>query len=424
MAKKNKQIKEDPKKTVKSATQKFQKAGRVSWTVFIFTISIVLISLVSVVFPALIVSSGTMQIPGITSVAPDPYEIGVWAGSMIAVNIIVFVIAILYFKNKLPNQLSKSLKAIFEFEVSKKVAFIVLVILLSIYISASVPELAVQETWEDYVGVKNRLETWSVDQITKGFEPHVRYFFIKSSMVLFGNDKVVPFLASIALLITTYFITKQITNKRFAGIVATVILLQSNLFLSYDTTVAYTNFWILFYLLSLYSIYKIWPLSPIAYLLSIPSKALTVMFLPMSLFFILRSNISRNKKIATASAMTFLIVIGGSVAVSVAGSSAGEVEQENFDVKEFWMGFTSFAYQLRFDGLLILFILPLIVGLFIASKNGIKSADSIMILIVGMLLIAPILTGFTNQTNQPYRFMPLVVFFAMGIGVLLSKRTS
>jgi hypothetical protein len=34
------------------------------------------------------------------------------------------------------------------------------------------------------------------------------------------------------------------------------------------------------------------------------------------------------------------------------------------------------------------------------------------------------LTGFTNQTNQPYRFMPLVVFFAIGVGVLLSKRES
>jgi len=45
-----------------------------------------------------------------------------------------------------------------------------------------------------------------------------------------------------------------------------------------------------------------------------------------------------------------------------------------------------------------------------------------MVLISGILLIAPILTGFTNQTNQPYRFVPLVVFFAIGVGVLLSKR--
>ncbi|MDH3192285.1 MAG: hypothetical protein OEM18_06340, partial [Nitrosopumilus sp.] len=74
------------------------------------------------------------------------------------------------------------------------------------------------------------------------------------------------------------------------------------------------------------------------------------------------------------------------------------------------------------DGLVILFMIPLIVGLFLLSKSGVKNAESIMVLIAGMLLIAPILTGFTNQTNQPYRFVPLIVFFAMGVGVLLSKR--
>jgi len=74
------------------------------------------------------------------------------------------------------------------------------------------------------------------------------------------------------------------------------------------------------------------------------------------------------------------------------------------------------------DGLVLLFILPLTVGLFLAAKNGIKQAESIMVLISGILILAPILTGFTEQTNQPYRFVPLIVFFAIGVGVLLSKR--
>jgi len=96
--------------------------------------------------------------------------------------------------------------------------------------------------------------------------------------------------------------------------------------------------------------------------------------------------------------------------------------EEAFDADELWLGFTSFSYQLRFDGLVLIFVLPLIVGLFIASRNGIVHADSIMILISGILITAPLITGFTELTNQPYRFVPLVVFFAIGVGVLLSKR--
>ena len=44
-----------------------------------------------------------------------------------------------------------------------------------------------------------------------------------------------------------------------------------------------------------------------------------------------------------------------------------------------------------------------------------------MVMISGMLLIAPFLTGFSDQTNQPYRFLPLIAFVAIGIGAVLGK---
>ena len=381
---------------------------------------IVLISFVSVMFPALILVSGTPSIPGLEPKTPEPFETGVWAGGVIAASIITFGLAFLYFKNKLPSFLLSLFAKLFLFEISKKTAFITIAVLLAIYLAASSTELSSQEIFEDYAGVKNRVENWPSNLTS--LEPHVNYFFIKASIVLFANDRVIPLLASAALLVVTYFLTTTITQKRFAGIVSVIILMQSNVFLVYDTTVSYTNFWILFYLLSLYLVYRFWPLSPVSYLLSIPSKALTATFLPMSIYFILRSNISRKKKIVTAG-ITSAIILGGGLAV-IGGVSSTQGTDEEFNAKEFWMGFTSFSYQLRSDGLVLLFIIPLMVGLFLVSKNGVKHGESIMVLISGILLIAPFLTGFTNQTNQPYRFVPLVAFFAIGVGVLLSKRQS
>jgi len=122
-------------------------------------------------------------------------------------------------------------------------------------------------------------------------------FFLKSSDLIFENDKVIPFLASIALLIVTYAFTTEIAKKRFAGIVAMVIVLQSGIFLIYDKSVTYPNFWILFYVLSLYLIIKKIPLSPIAYIASLLTKIFTIIFLPMTLFFIFRTNFTRKKKI-------------------------------------------------------------------------------------------------------------------------------
>jgi hypothetical protein len=185
----------------------------VPWIVFLFSMSIVLISFTSVMFPALIQVSDTARIPGIEPVTPEPYEFGVWAGGIIITNIIIFGLVFLYFKNKLPKFLLSLFTKIFYFEISKKIAFITLLVLLIIYTSISSVELSSQEIFEDYTGVKNRLDIWSPDQIINSFEPHVRYFFLKSSTILFGNDRVVPLLASVSLLIVTYFLTKTITQK-------------------------------------------------------------------------------------------------------------------------------------------------------------------------------------------------------------------
>jgi len=69
-------------------------------------------------------------------------------------------------------------------------------------------------------------------------------------------------------------------------------------------------------------------------------------------------------------------------------------------------------------------MLPLIVGLFFKSRNGFKEADSITFLILGMILSAVLIPAFSTAINMPYRFIPLVVFFAIGVGVLLSKKVT
>jgi len=253
-----------------SENEPVQRSKNISnWIIFLFTISIVLINLISVVFPALI-ASGNSTINELREFGIDPVEInpfvrGVWTIQLIAANFLIFITIILYFKRRLPELITKTINFIFSFEISKKVSFIIMIILLGIYVSFSAAELTVEEEWEDYPAVKNRVDNWSPDQILGGFETHVRYFFIWASQNLFGYYTIIPFIASISLLLLTYFFTVEITKKRFAGIIAMVILLQSNVFLTYDSTVAYTNFWILFYLLSLYLVYRFWPLSPLSY---------------------------------------------------------------------------------------------------------------------------------------------------------------
>jgi hypothetical protein len=254
--------------------------------------------------------------------------------------------------------------------------------------------------------------------ISSGFEPHARYFLLKLSVELFDNYKIFPFFASIGLLLVTYLFATLITGKRFAGIISLVIMVQSNLFLSFDTSPTYSNFWTLFYVLSLYLAVRLWMVSPAIYLLSIFAKVLTVAFLPMSIFFVLSSDIPKKKK-AFVVLVSMIIVSGG--VIIFATQNLAETEGAGLNSDEFWSGLSSFANQIRHDGLIVLFILPLVFGLFMVSKRS-RYATSVMVMIAGMLVIVPLISGFTEITNQPYRFVPLVFFFAIGVGTLLSKR--
>ena len=88
-------------------------------------------------------------------------------------------------------------------------------------------------------------------------------FLLDISLDIFQNIKLLPFIASILIVVFTYLITVQFCQKRFAGIISVVVLLQTYTFLKFDTTAVYENFWVLFFLISLYMIEKKWFLSPV-----------------------------------------------------------------------------------------------------------------------------------------------------------------
>ena len=119
---------------------------------------------------------------------------------------------------------------------------------------------------------------------------------LNASLTIFQNIKILPFIASILVLLFTYLLTVQLTGKRFAGIIAMLVLVQSHTFLRFDTVAVYENFWVLFYLLSIYVIKKQWILSPIFFILSFFTKAFVAPYFVMTLFFTGRSSISIKMK--------------------------------------------------------------------------------------------------------------------------------
>jgi len=400
--------------------EKQQKTSKISWIVFFASLAVAIPTLIGFLFPALIVS--------LTTSTPDemvnPLELSKFFSIFIAANLLVLGIYLMYSSQNLPAKIQRSIKFIFDFEVSQRISLLVILILLSVYIAFSFHELEDPKMWADFVFIELALEGWPYEDIhdlSLWYNLHVKNSLLYLSENIFQNIKAVPFIASILLVFLTYLFTVQITKKRFAGLVAMAIVLQSHTFLRYDTTPTYANFSTLFYLLSLYLINKKWHFSPFTFVLSVFSKTITLLFLPMTFFFTYRANISKKQKIYTAISYVAIIVIGVIVMFVFDITLQEDLRTTGISPKEFLTGIASIGFSLRFDELFLIFLLPLIFGLFMASKKGTKHADAVLFLMMGILLSIPI-ASFVGMTNQPYRLIPFIVFFAVGVGTLLTTK--
>ena len=401
-----------------------ENSQKVSYVVFFCTLIVVLLTLTPIIFPALFSSYFGMFTENL-----NPFELGYQAIFLIVSNIIIFGFGILYYKKKIPSSVHDVFERIRTFEISKRIAVISLAIILGVYVGLSTPELFLDEAkdWSDYHSVLlPALEIWPFGQaddiyVQEQNDRYVRMFLLDVSLDIFQNIKLLPFVASILTVVFTYLVTIQFCQKRFAGIIAVIVLLQSYTFLKFDTVAVYENFWVLFFLISLYVIEKKWFLSPVFYILAFYAKAYVAPFFLMTLFTTYRSQISRRTKIAIL--ISYVVVVSISIALVFLG---GTVYPDVIDINysKFMLGFQVIIAQLRFDLFFIMTILPLTVGLIFLSKNKLKHADSILILIFGTIIAAPILVSFTyHYENLPYRFVPLLVFFSIGVGMFFAKNS-
>ncbi len=401
----------------------FVKKSNKSIVMLIFALgfSIIILSVSSVIFPGLLlsISDGSEFL--------NPFEVNPIGITLIIISIVVIIVIILNSKQSLPKTFVESVKKIQEYDLSKRNSLVFLIIILGIYISISVSELSINEVnqYGDILIVEEALRIWPDGKsenvyVTEQLTRHVRIALLAVSDEVFDNIKIIPYLASIFLIITTYFLTIRLSQKNFAGLIAVVILLQSSTFLTYDTIAVYENFWALFYVFSIYLIFQQPKLSSISYLLSIFSKAITVLMLPITIIVTLLSDIPRSKKVFVI--ITHIIILLVSIGIfQISNTIYGDVIDIN--VSEFLIGFSTLAFNLRFDVFLLLFLLPVSIGLFLKARNGDKNSISLMVLMCGTILVTPVLEMLTNfYFVYPYRYIPLLVFFAISIGSMFSKR--
>ncbi len=389
--------------------------------VFIFALVIIGISLLPVIFPALLLN----EFGSISTDKYEKFEIGNNAILLISSNVVIFSIGFLYKKNKILD-LSSVINKLRNFEFSKKYSLIIGIIILSVYAGITSPELALDESeqYADFDIVLNGIETFPITDSGDTTYDEQNSRFVRMILLIFSHDyldnvKIIPFIFSIVLVIISGLIAIQISHRRIAGILTMVVLLQAYTFLEYDTIAVYENFWVCFFLLSIYTIQKRWYLSGIFYLLSVFSKAFATPFLILNIFYLLRIDADRSTKLKVLASYGVVILLM-LVLFAIGNTIYDDIIQIDFN--RFLNGFAHFSSQMQFDLFLLIMILPVTFGLFFAARNGIKNAESLLFFIPALLLFGPLVGLMTDYfVTLPYRFVPLVAFFSISFGVVVFR---
>ena len=143
----------------------------------------------------------------------------------------------------------------------------------------------------------------------------------------------------------------------------------------------------------------------------------------MNFFYIYRATIPTKTKLFLFG--SYGIILGITYWIFENGRSIIYDDIIAYDFNDFLDGFTGWGNSMQMDPFVLLFILPLTIMLFFKSRNGLKQADSIMILLAGSILAVPLISLVTDfYFILPYRFIPFIAFMAIGVGLLFSKKTN
>lgn len=237
-------------------------------------------------------------------------------------------------------------------------------------------------------------------------KPGEVYGLIASEKIT-GNYHTFSVLTSLSLLILVYFFTLKISGNRLASVMAVSVIALSRTFLWYSDSIPYPGFWCVLFFLSIYP-FKNKFIKPVSFLLSFVMKAQALAFLPITIF---REQDKRIK--------IFYIAIG--VLAAVGATLLKWTRVDGFNVGNLAPPYVVFEIILQ-DFWIIIAFFPVSAILFHLYRKKVDWAGTLLGGMLWSLFFQYILALFTTYGAFSERMLPFVVFFAMSVGLIISKK--
>lgn len=246
------------------------------------------------------------------------------------------------------------------------------------------------------------------DVDTRGF---MKYWANCFSYQYIGHDRILPVIASVAIVYFTYLLGSTITNNRIVGLIAMGAMSVNPLLTKFDSSPTYDQIWVAFLLLSVFMLYKKPVLGIMTFPFSIMSKILSASYLPAMI-----AHVIIDKRLKNRDGMILglgILSLMGILAISYLGT-----------------GSTIGLYPDRLlDGFLRIFesiwaIFPFVIGAividrFFMPKDRPDGKKIVLVWLVWILITTPLIYLFTEgQLQFGYRFVPFAAFFSIYLGIV------
>lgn len=337
--------------------------------------------------------------------------------------------------------MSKVIDRLESFDLKKRVSLLILIIIIGTWAGLSAYE-ELDFPYEDCKSFGKRAEMgtglctdygqrlfymYHYEERYRGDNPVriVTFELLNLSDKVFGDFRIIPFISSGFVLALTYGLTTRLTGRNYTGLIAVLFVLHSPIFWKYDLVITYPNFWVSFFLFSLWLTFYKWQLSPISYIFGLSSKVLNLLNFPAIIIFAHLTGNKASKKIM----ITYFVVFGGLIATVFIASMFYKpiwyqlyyifLTQFQFQPVEFlwWLGM--WAIELFTDKITLFMIFILLPCLFMLKRAKVQNSSAILAMIIIFILQPAFISGFTIYTNEDYRYLHLVVFVGIGFAFLI-----
>jgi hypothetical protein len=300
----------------------------------------------------------------------------------------------------------------------KKIAWIILAMILGQYSFQLIQEWNDTETYEDYamylIPFYERCTLTKFEHFEENnggiYRNSLKSWLNCLGYQAFTNDRILPSLFSLGCVYLVYLLGHSMSKDRIVGLIAASALMTSPLLTKFDTSPTYDQAWAFFFLLSMVLLYRMPKASPLVYPLAIFSKVYSIAFIPMYAY------------TAYKNGRDLRWILGGVIILGFVGSvialTLGVGTPLGFHPERFTES------GLRIFEVLwpVLPVFALFFGLDVIFKGRYNESRNLVLLwLFGIMMTIPVVYVFSNQWMFGYRFVPFAAFLGIYVGMTMTK---